>query len=278
MLPTFIIAGVEKSGSTSLYNYLAQHPTVFMSDIKEPNFFLGTGPITTEEEYRWLFREARPDQARGEASVGYMNDPSSAARMRSLLPDVDVVIMLRHPVERAYSHYNMLVSFGATPPRPYIDALRSAHKRGNFANTGIPTSHYFEGLTEFKDQFGDQVQIYLYEDFKDDPIQVSQRVFRQIGVDASFCPNVTTHHNRTYRPANNTLHAALRHSHPLKSAVKSVLPTAVLKRMNAFLGKANRSPVPPLDPEARAFVLTQLMDDIENTEAMLGMDLSTWKQ
>lgn len=81
MLPTFIIAGVEKSGSTSLYHYLAQHSEVFMSPIKEPNFLNGPNTDAARSQYEALFDGVTTETAVGEASVSYFNDPGSAARI-----------------------------------------------------------------------------------------------------------------------------------------------------------------------------------------------------
>jgi len=278
MLPTFILAGVEKSGSTSLYHYLSQHPDVFMTTPKEPNFFLGSGPVYKESAYRSLFDGARSDQARGEASVGYMNDPQTAPRIRTLVPDVDIIVILRHPAERAYSHYNMLVGSGAIPNVPYIDALREAERNGNFVNTGIPTSHYYESLKKFTEVFGERLHVHFFEDLKTAPMGILRSIFRQIDVDPSFAPDLSEAHNRSYRPKNDWLHVILHESRHWKTTVKALLPERIVRPLRRLLGRANRASVPPLPEEARALVTEVLRDDIRRTEDLLRVDLSHWRK
>lgn len=277
MLPTFIVAGVEKSGSTSLYHYLSQHPEIFMAYPKEPNYFLGSGPICEEDGYRALFDSARAGQARGEASVGYMNDPGTAGRIQALIPDVEILVVLRHPVERAYSHYNMLINAGVISNRPYIDALREAQRTSDFVNTGLPTSQYYESLREYKAAFGARLHIHFYEDLEDNPTAFLQSLFFQIGVDPSFVPDVSASHNRTHRPRSNRALMSLRRSHWWKGPIQSVLPEWMYARLKALFERANRAPVPSLTEDARALATSILIEDIQRTEDLLQTDLSHWK-
>src|SRR5690606_16854197 len=130
-LPTFIIAGAQKAGTTSLYSMLAQHPDVFMSEPKEPGFFVrgfddperwqtlkrpGMGGIPeslasvrqgifTKEEYSALFGSDAAQRARhrGEASTPYLPSPHAARRIAETCPDIRIILSLRDPVMRAYS-------------------------------------------------------------------------------------------------------------------------------------------------------------------------------
>src|SRR5690606_21491926 len=130
MKPTFLIVGAAKCGTTSLADYLAQHPDIFMPSLKEPNFFAseGAAPVPkgpaparvlnelwynwsagSETEYWALFRAAANYKAVGEASVRYLYFGDSVKRIKATLPNVRVVVVLREPVARMYSHYNMNV-------------------------------------------------------------------------------------------------------------------------------------------------------------------------
>lgn len=276
MLPTFLIAGVEKSGSTSLYHYLRQHPDIFMPEKKEPNFFIAGGPVETLSEYEALFAGVS-EPVRGEASVGYMNDPTSPERIAALLPEVQILIVLRDPAERAYSHYNMLVEHGVRSPDVYSEVLERAAERGDYAFTGVPVSHYAAGLHAFQTVFGENVHIHLFEDYKTDPVGMVRKMYAQVGADPSFVPDVERKYNRTHRPKSGLLQRLIRRSHPLKTAAKSVLPTGLRSRMRGALTSANRTEVPPLDVATRSMLVTLLCADIEATEALIGRDLSHWK-
>jgi len=276
MLPTFLIAGVPKSGSTSLYHYLRQHPDIFMPEKKEPNFFIEDGPIQTLSEYEALFADVT-EPVRGEASVGYMNDPMSPERIATLLPEVQILIVLRDPAERAYSHYNMLVEHGVRHPGVYNNVLRRADEHGDYEFTGVPVSHYAAGLRAFQTAFGENVHVHLYEDYKADPVGTVRKIFAQIGADSSFVPDVERKYNRTHRPKSGLLQRLMRRSNPLKAAAKAILPTGLRSRMRGAIASANRTDVPPLDASTRKVLIDLLRSDIEETESLIGRDLSHWK-
>jgi hypothetical protein len=117
MMPTFLIAGPARCGTTSVYQYLRQHPQVFMSRIKETNFFaylalkaeLESGraqletPVRSMEEYTSQFSAAGNARARGEASTWYLRAPGTACQIAEHIPAVKLIFILRNPAERAYS-------------------------------------------------------------------------------------------------------------------------------------------------------------------------------
>lgn len=108
-LPDFVLIGAMKSGTTTLYEYLARHDRVFMAQPKEPQFFSRDHVYARGLDwYRGLFAAAGAEQLCGEASTCYSRWPHFGdvpARLRQHVPDVRLVYLMRHPVERAYSHY-----------------------------------------------------------------------------------------------------------------------------------------------------------------------------
>lgn len=279
MLPNFILIGAEKTGSTSLYHYLRQHPDVFMCSPKEPNFFSEKGPVHTLEEYEALFEGVKSERAIGEASVGYINSEQACSRIKETLPRVRLLAMLRDPANRAYSHYNMLVRAGAVSGKPYEEVLLAAKRTGNFTNTGIPTSHYASSLKRYFDAFGrEQLRIYLYRDFKRDPQLVLRDIFDYLEVDPSFETNITFSYNKTYVPKNNHLHKLLIKKNPARTLAKLILPTFMLGTLKRNLLHINTTPSQSMSPEARALAIEILLDDIRRTEDLLKVDLSAWKQ
>src|SRR5262245_16436607 len=115
--PNFFIVGAAKAGTTSLHAYLSAHPQVFMPALKEPHYFADfeLSPefdnfmpvIRDQPAYQDLFRGSQGSTAVGEASPSYLCDPAAAARIKAAIPDAKIVISLRNPVDRAYSHYLM---------------------------------------------------------------------------------------------------------------------------------------------------------------------------
>jgi len=117
-LPNFVIIGAAKSGTTTLWDHLGQHPRIFMCEPKEPEFFSRDSVYERGLDwYRGLFAGASDDQLCGEASTTYTRWPhtaDAAARMAEVLEKPRFVYLMRHPVERAFSHYAHHMRFDVT--------------------------------------------------------------------------------------------------------------------------------------------------------------------
>ncbi len=116
--PNFLIIGALKAGTTSLFNYLMQHPQIYMSPVKEPKFFALVGEyldpkkreilgkcVVDIEEYRALFDNVTTEKAIGEASAIYLSSRRAPGRIQHYILNVKLIAILRDPVERAYSHF-----------------------------------------------------------------------------------------------------------------------------------------------------------------------------
>lgn len=119
--PDFLVAGVQKGGTTSLFRYLVQHPHVMRAARKEVGYFsdqFGRGPRWYEQQFPTRGARLRMSLRRrariqtGEATPFYLFHPRAPERVKAFCPDVRVVVMLRDPVERAYSHYRHHVKLG----------------------------------------------------------------------------------------------------------------------------------------------------------------------
>lgn len=145
-LPNFLIIGAAKSGTSSLYRYLMEHPQVFMSPVKEPNFFALEGeqidfsnPAMAEQvlpklatdldAYRTLFQDVQHEQAIGEASSWYLHSTRAPVRIRRHIPEAKLIAILRNPAQRAYSGYRMNVRDGWEPCATFDDALQDQERR-----------------------------------------------------------------------------------------------------------------------------------------------------
>ncbi len=147
-LPNFFIIGAAKSGTTSLYYYLKNHPQIYMSPVKEPEFFSFTGQkidrkdmrlapgifaITERNDYEALFKDVKDEVAIGEASPSYIYVPEVPARIKAMIPDPKFIAILRHPAERAFSHFNMRLNKSSAnaiePITDFAEALRAEEGR-----------------------------------------------------------------------------------------------------------------------------------------------------
>jgi len=292
MLPNFIIFGAGRSGTTSLYEYLRQHPQVFMSRVKEPNYFAFDGKIpdgpgatwlratsvTTREAYEALFANAADVRAIGEASARYLREPNAAARIHALLPDVRLVAILRNPVERAFSTYLAHRRDGYDPAPTFEEALADQDRRrrerwpfGPFVDAGFAGQQ----LIGYRRLFAPtQLRIYLYEDLVSDARGLMRDLFTFLNVDASIVPDVSRRYGRTGVIRNPVVRLFWRHTQRLRIRVGPLLPSTWRHHANAW---AIRDLVrPELRPESREALLRLYRDDTLLLQDLLGRDLSTW--
>ena len=308
-MPNFLIIGVAKSGTTSLYRCLEQHPQVFMSHSKEPSFFAFEGEglnsrrpgdrwvaryaITDIESYQALFQGVLGETAIGEGSNAYLYSARAPQRIRHYVPEMKLIAILRHPVERAYSAYLMCVHQGREPCQNFAEAVRAEEAR--IRDSWSPMWHYVRGglyskhLKHYFDLFDlQQIRVYLLDDFKVDPVSVLRDAFRFLCVDETFVPDVPVKYTVGGVPKNKLVHALLSpllllvaRPNPVKAALKQLLPAGagphagMLKRLRNLEWRNMVKP-PPLSPELRRELLEVYREDILRLQDMIGRDLSAW--
>jgi hypothetical protein len=193
MLPTFLIVGAAKSGTTSLWEYVRQHPDVFLPEVKEPGFFV--------EEIAWrygvawyerLFEGAQGASAIGEASPVYTMYPVLAGvpeRIASVVPDVRLIYLMRDPVERMRSGYVHRLETGEER-QPIKRALLFDATYVNLSRYALQLERYFERFPR------EQFLLLTSEELRDRRVETMHRVFSFIGVDPAAAIDVSSEHNR----------------------------------------------------------------------------------
>ena len=212
-LPSFIIIGTQKGGTTSLFHYLSQHPQLLPSYRKEVHYFDG-GLKPKRDNFalgeRWyrsnfpLRRHMRADQQAFEASPLYLFHPLAPQRIHDLLPDAKLILLLREPTERALSHY-FHQSRKGRESLPVTEALQGEearlapvlaehhYKHQNFMHFSYKLrGHYAEQIRRYQALFpAENLLILGSEQFFADPHAALKRVFEFVGVDGSFqVPNL----------------------------------------------------------------------------------------
>jgi len=222
-LPNFFIIGAAKAGTTSLYRYLEQHPQIYMSPIKEPNFFALEGQpldfrgpgdrlyieqfsVTERGCYEALFEAAGPEPALGEASALYLYSPQAPARICRDVPEAKIVAILRHPVDRAYSAFLHLLRDAREPLLSFEAALEAeeGRVRGGWEHIWHlrRMGFYGEQLGRYYRCFGrERVRVYLYEALQEEPEGVIADIFNFLGVDAGFQPDRSVRYNEPGIPS-----------------------------------------------------------------------------
>jgi Sulfotransferase family len=317
MLPNFFIIGAAKSGTTALYYYLKQHPQIYMSAVKEPRFFAfepedltfgGPGDmelhrrtIVNMDKYLALFRDVSDELAVGEASPVYLCSPKAARRIRSLVPDARLITILRHPVERAYSHFLHQIRDGVETLTDFSEALDAEEQRARdnweyrwrYKEIGC----YTEQLKKYYDTFDrSQMKIYLYEDFDTHPQGVLHDLYRFLGVDETFTADTSTRYNTSGVPRSKVVHTVLSRLQKATRKTFDGVPqpkdepaaqTQLLGRVGKFslIEKARRMGLklrdsnlakPQLRPEVRQRLLEYYREDILALQDLIRRDMSHW--
>jgi hypothetical protein len=288
-MPNFLIIGAMKSGTTALYYYLEQHPEIYMSPVKEPNFFSSQGQenvadaVTHLAMYQHLFRGASGKKAIGEASHSYLYESGAAAEIRRYVPEAKLIAILRNPVDRAYSHFLHMIRTGTESLDDFAQALHEEevgiHKERTFQDY-IGRGLYYDQLRTYFGTFPrEQVRVYLYEDLSDAPISTVQDAFRFLKVDDSFVPDVSLRRNVSGHPKYKTLDGLLRRQSRIKHAAKIYLPARMRWRLSkAFDDLKTRNLVvpPPLQSEVRRQLIRVYREDIQKVQELIHRDLSGW--
>ena len=269
---------MEKGGTTSLYHYLKQHPDIYFTEVKEPNFFSVGRGISTRQEYESLYDDADTQTAIGDASVSYFHDPTAAQRINALIPDCRFLLILRDPVDRAFSHYHMLIQQRAIPKRPFREALMDAEASGNYLNTGIPNSHYAESIKAYFQCFGSNAfSIHRYADYKANNAKTVKTMLRFLGIRERIDVQIAKKYNTSQVYRNQHVHELMYSGGLFKSLAKRLIPACSKNWIRAMVQKINSEPPPICTEEERHMALRVLRKDIEHTEELLSWDLSEWK-
>lgn len=191
ILPNFIFAGAPKSGSSTLFEYIRQHPDVCMSKIKEP-FFFDFNYEKGRKYYESLFAHYKGERIVGEATVWYMSWPSVPARMHELIPDAKLLFVLRNPIERAFSDYMMNLRDGYYTPQQTFDyVIRNEQKVQGLDRRVTSGGFYYRHLKRFERYFTrKQMLIVTFREMKKDIRAVERKIYSFLDIDSEFCGNV----------------------------------------------------------------------------------------
>ena len=293
-LPTFIIAGAPKCGTTALWAYLNEHPEVFMTKIKEPRFFsqryreVSANFITPGPEksanynkgikwYESLFEPGIHKKARGEASTHYFYASDSAVLIKKDLPDVRLIFVLRDPVERLYSHYWQDSKAGIN--LPCFDYI--VDRNNPYLEYYIYVSSYKIHIERYLKEFPrNQILILFLSDFRNNPVETFIKVCSFLDIDSSFIPNVLgiqyNPHRITKSRVLGRVNAFLAHNKITNKWPRYI--RAPLGTVKKFISKLNSrgSTYRPLEKHIRQ-QLVQIFDgDIKFVESLSGRKLDEW--
>lgn len=291
--PTFLIIGVQKSGTTSIYNYLKQHPQVYMSPVKETGFFerdweqapadvqrRKKNGIVTWNQYQKLFAQATNEHvALGEASPNYMfHYRSSAEQIKRRLPDAKLIAILRNPVQRACSDYLMNVRDAIGKQTPLAEQVRS---RGDSSYV-LLKGKYHKQLRHFIDVFGrTQMNVFLHDDLCRDSQGFMRTMYESIGVSPDFVANTAKKAQTAKIPKNQTFNRLLKTQNPIRTVATSIMqavPSSLRHKLRDRLIALNSQEKNQAKFTEEDIILLRqyYREDVLKLQDLLQRDLSVW--
>lgn len=272
-LPTFILIGAMKCGTTSLHQYLGAHPQIVVSDPKEPNFFLRRN----EKDLTWYkqcFRGAA--QAYGEASTNYTKYPTFRGvpgRMHALLPDLKLLYLVRDPIERAVSHFahNRVDGRESQSVDEAFRPVEDSHY--------LQTSRYHFQLSQYLEHYPkERVLVIESERLRADRVSVLRKIFAFLGVDQNVEASAFEEEYHTtsgkLKPGVSAFLQETRVGRFLTSAGKALLPTALREQgLAMFRSDVER---PTLSEATRERVRGYLQKDADRLRALTEKDFDAW--
>jgi len=296
-MPNLFVIGAAKAGTTALYSCLTQHPQVFHSRVKEPEFF-------SKEDYYargldwyqgWHFVGAEDYPVRAEATPHYLYwSEKVAPRIKEACRErpVKFIVSFRDPVSRAYSMYWNMVREGIED-LAFDEALRVEERRlqqnrnelyqlGSMAYGYSAGSRYASLLQPYLELFSpDDFFFLLQDDLKSRANETCREIFEFLGIESSIEIN-PSNSNPAAMPRSRLLHKALRRRPLFKEFIKPFIPIRVrrLRRsLKSKIMKANlkETPYVPLHPQLARELRLSYRTEIDELERITGRELSSWK-
>jgi hypothetical protein len=296
--PNFFIVGAQKAGTTSLYFYLKDLPQVYMSPLKEPLYFAphavhnsASDIIRDKKEYLRLFEKANGHIAIGEASPIYLWDPDAPKLIHQTVPHARIIMILRDPIERAYSIYLQRVRYGGVKSSFYDELMRdykNQEKLYGKSQLYVEMGMYYEQVKRYFDIFGrKQVKVIIFEEFVQHPAQTVNEILAFLGVKYTVT-EITEQHNPYSVPRSPlsrwifALFRWLRARNVKFYKLLMLLPDSILESLPLPSGKSSgfaakmlfkRVEKPKMEPEAFKFLQEIYHDNVLKLESLLGRTL-----
>lgn len=291
-LPNFFIVGAPKTASTSLFHYLNKHQSIFLPVQKEPEFFLDDSKYEKGLDYysKNYFKGADKYPAIGDASVNYLISGKVAERISNLplAADLSFIVLLRNPVDRAYSAFWHAYRVGLEEDgTTFRDAFYSERKRivqfkGEkkewWKIAHFQHGKYARNLKKYFKYFDrSQFIFFLLEDFKQ-PGAVINKMCDFLKVEGMTVSSSYKKYNTSSMPRNKSLTKLLYRENIFRSFSRFVFSSSFRKFLRDSIGKIGLKSFnyPPMDMETRKILTDYYREDIKELAQIIGRDISSW--
>ena len=300
--PDALIIGAPKAGTSALHTALALHPQVYASPVKEPKYFMctdapppaysGPGDQHSQQEWVWraedyarLFEPAPSGAVRLESTPFYLYLRSARVRLAEELPDARFVVVVRDPIDRAYSNWMHLYVDGLEPEADFVAACRAEDER---VRAGWAPFWHYRRMGRYGEQLADlfdrvdreRVLVLRYYQLVSAPVETLNRVSRFLGIEEDRVGTVPPDNSRGFvRPGlrSELLGRAIRAGAYAGSHVRPEVWRRASKPLTRALQHGGPDRRPTLTPEQRGELLQDCLDDIEVLEKVLGASFDDWR-
>ena len=308
-LPNFFIVGSAKSGTTSIYNYLKQHPDIFMSPIKETHHFstdidsskfrpdyaanlninidswldgdqkkeIFHAFVKDWDKYLKLFKNSENQKAIGEVTNSYLYSKEAAKNIQSKFPEGKIIMILRNPVERAFSHFLMDLKSGLETGS-FLEAFKKDMAKSNkgwgISNVYYEIGMYYEQVKRYLTVFPqEQIKIILYDDYRNDAKKTLKEICNFLNIDSNFEFEFSKEHNKAMIPKSGAVALMMRQK-GLKVFAKKIFPKS-WKNIISKIFFTNKN-LPKLSVDDRKYLIELYKEDIQKLAQLINRDLTSW--
>ncbi|EQD58442.1 sulfotransferase [mine drainage metagenome] len=282
--PQFFIVGAAKAGTTLLWSRLREHPELFLPEKKEYHYFSEVQPsfqekfviqaVTDEKTYLRYFPQDRRSLLAGEASTSYLWEPQTARRIRACRPDARILILLRNPIDRAFSHYRMDVQLGIQPldfRSAILEDQARSQKGWGISHLYLELGYYAEQIERYLAVFPERQVLILYApDFKTGPGALLSSVCKFLGVDPNGLPDQEAlPEDNAYVEGRHAWMRWLWKRHGLRYAGQKMIPKPLRQALRQrLMDRPAERPV--IDRATHAWLLEHFEPYQARLEALLG--------
>ncbi|HKC04366.1 MAG TPA: sulfotransferase [Patescibacteria group bacterium] len=297
--PNFFIVGARKSGTTALYNYLKLHPDIFMSDLKEPNFFatdFSWRKVWFDNKiknYLSLFSKVKNQKAIGEASNTYLSSRTAAKEIKKFAPGARIIIILRNPIDQMYASHSQSYYNGEENIMDFEKALNAEIQRKNEIGGDFKTGKlfyrdmvaYYKQVKRYSDLFKpEKIHIIIFEEMLKDTNKTYKRLLKFLNVDDNFKLDFKEINSNRTKNSNKKPRIWIinylinRPSKLVRSVGRRYIDKNILWYLLNYVKKINtiyekRTPMPPV---LRRKLIKEFTPEIKKLGKLIKKDLSYW--
>lgn len=264
--PNLFIIGTAKAGTTSMYKYLNEHPDIFFPLVKETHFYSDatssldvdfsppkkgkhyhTKIIRDEKVYNELYAEAKSERYLGDSSPSYFIDKNAPERIYKAAPEAKLIVVLRDPVERAYSQFLMERRIGIEPNEDFLKAVKADYENGKERIWGrdhlyVDHGFYYQQIERYRKYFSDdQILCISFSDLTRNTQEVLNNILNFLNLDASYNFKIETAHNK-YKTHRNFLSKVLVNNKGRLLYLVDFLPETSIRFIKKLIFKESEKP------------------------------------